>query len=288
VHSTNGRFALGIVASLQVGKGHADLIRAIARPSLRETTIRLKFFGAGSVADRKRLRSLAKELDVSDRIEFVPHMANRAEIYGALDIVAVTSRAEAFGRIPFEATAAGRPVIYAASGGIVEYMVPGETGLSYEPGDIDELARNITTLNQDASLPERLVAQADTHFRLLFSQPARGSALRGYLTEAITRHASLAISPWSLDRLLLQVALTSEESRGVNRNTIAELRTESDALRADRDALRAELTRVATALHEITVERNNAVLERDALLNSRLWRFAKPYRKLRAIFRPPR
>ncbi|CAB4558523.1 unannotated protein [freshwater metagenome] len=283
-----GELTLGIVASLQVGKGHADLIQAIARSRLRETTIRLKFFGAGSVADRKRLRSLAKELDVSDRIEFVPHMANRAEMYGALDIVVVTSRAEAFGRIPFEATAAGRPVIYAASGGIVEYMVPGETGLSYEPGDIDELARNITTLHQDASLPERLVAQADTHFRQLFSQPARGTALRGYLTEAITRHASLAITPWSLDRLLLQVALTSEESRGDNRNTIAELRSESDALRADRDALRAELTRVSTALHEITVERNNAVLERDALLNSRLWRFAKPYRKLRAIFRPPR
>jgi hypothetical protein len=172
-------------------------------------------------------------------------------------------------------------------------MVPGETGLSYAPGDIEELARNIETLNQDQSLRERLALQAEAHFRQLFSESARGTKLRGYLIEAISRHSSLADTPWSHDRLLLQFALTSEASRTANRTAIAELLKERDAVladrdavRADRDAVNAELTRVVAALHETTFERNNAVLARDAVLNSRLWRFTTPYRKLRARLRP--
>ena len=262
---------IGVVASLQRGKGHADIIQAIARPSLSGVPIRVKFIGSGSDADRKRLRLLAKEQGVADRIEFVSHMSSRSDMYGALDVVAVTSRAEAFGRIPFEATAAGRPVIYAAFGGIVEYMVSGETGLSYAPGDIDELARSINKLSDDESLGERLVAQSTKHFRQVFAESNRAGELKGYLAEAIARHASLADESSGLNRLLLRVALNLEKDLVTNRNALA--------------GLSAELTRVATNLHEITVERNNAMVERDAVVNSRVWRFSKPYRNFRSMLR---
>jgi glycosyltransferase involved in cell wall biosynthesis len=36
-----------------------------------------------------------------------------------------------------------KPVVYAAAGGIAEYMRDGETGLSYPPGDAAALADRI-------------------------------------------------------------------------------------------------------------------------------------------------
>jgi glycosyltransferase involved in cell wall biosynthesis len=58
---------------------------------------------------------------------------------GALALV--VPGVEEFGIAAVEAQAAGRPVIAAAAGGVLETVVPGVTGVLVTPDDVDELAR---------------------------------------------------------------------------------------------------------------------------------------------------
>jgi glycogen(starch) synthase len=48
-----------------------------------------------------------------------------------------------------EAMAAGRPVVAAASGGIVDMVVDGVTGVLVPPGDVPALARGIASVLSD-------------------------------------------------------------------------------------------------------------------------------------------
>jgi glycosyltransferase involved in cell wall biosynthesis len=66
--------------------------------------------------------------------------------------------ADACPTVVLEAMAAGRPVIAAASGGIVDLVVDGETGLLVPPGDVSALASAITSLLSDPEAAQALGA----------------------------------------------------------------------------------------------------------------------------------
>jgi glycosyltransferase involved in cell wall biosynthesis len=57
-----------------------------------------------------------------------------------------------------EAMAYGKPVVASRIGGIPELVVDGETGVLFEPGDVDELRGRISGLMGDASLRARMGA----------------------------------------------------------------------------------------------------------------------------------
>ena len=81
----------------------------------------------------------------------------------AADIILVCSRNEAFGRVVVEGMKLGRPVIYSRSGGIPEYMNDGVTGLSYAPGDSNELIQRIEELLDDPERAAGIGAEAKRH-----------------------------------------------------------------------------------------------------------------------------
>lgn len=57
-----------------------------------------------------------------------------------------TQDAEAFGMVLAEANACGRPVVGARTGGIPEFITPGENGELVEPGNPTDLAQTLTQL----------------------------------------------------------------------------------------------------------------------------------------------
>ena len=283
---------IGVIASLTPGKGHEDVIRAIAHPLLEDTPLRLRLIGHGSEERTTSLQQLAQELGVDDQIDFTGSISSRAEVYGSVDIVAVTSRAEAFGRVPFEATAAGRPVIYSASGGMIEYMVSGVTGLSYEPGDIDALAENIRNLLEDEALQSALVSQAQSHFHKMFVENEPGIKLRAHLVDAIARHQQRVDGLDVARDIALRVAHSLDAQRVAQQSLREELSAQYEelvvqlgALTTDRDAVLADREAVLADRAEVRDDRDALLAERDAMRNSRLWRFAQPYRNVRQFFR---
>jgi glycosyltransferase involved in cell wall biosynthesis len=109
------------------------------------------------------------------RIPSVDHERFLALVYNAADIVAVPSREEAFGFTAVEAMACGRAVVVAATGGLSETVVDGETGITVEPGDAGALANALR------------VALADTEARRRLGAAARSRVLGRFDLEAMCR-----------------------------------------------------------------------------------------------------
>jgi FkbM family methyltransferase len=254
---TSRAWTIGIVGNLHPGKGQTDGLHAIAKLVSEGHETKLLCIGAGSEDVLKQLQELTDQLGIRDKVSFVGHLRDRSAIYDLVDAVAVTSRAEAFGRVAFEATDAGVPVVYAKSGGIVEYMVEGETGLAYTPGSADELALAIKSLATDAELGLRLVRGARSHFQDLRNDPTRVKALVNQLRGSRDSHSENV--PRRIDYWILKSAIAERDS------AIAE----RDSAIAERDSAIAE--------------RDSAIAELSLVKASTIWRLFSPYRKIISI-----
>jgi alpha-1,3/alpha-1,6-mannosyltransferase len=93
------------------------------------------------------LKSRAAELGLLDRIQFVesPTESTIRDLLAQCRCVIYTPDDEHFGLVPLEAMAAGRPVIAAHSGGPLETIRDGETGLLCD-GTPDAFANAIASL----------------------------------------------------------------------------------------------------------------------------------------------
>jgi glycosyltransferase involved in cell wall biosynthesis len=153
-------FTLGVVASLQPNKGHETFLRAISILKNNGYKVRGKIIGSGSANDELRISTLITDLNIDDCILRQSFTQDRDRVYDGLDAVVVPSYNESFGRVPFEATAVGIPVLYSNSGGLKEYMIHGKTGLSHQSHNPATLASNVTLLMEDKDFSLRLTESA--------------------------------------------------------------------------------------------------------------------------------
>jgi glycosyltransferase involved in cell wall biosynthesis len=91
--------------------------------------------------------------------------------YHAADLCVQASRAEGLGFSPLEALACGTPVVAAAVGGLQETVIPGVTGWSYPPGNVDALAGAIRDALAD---PDEGTRRALNGRRLVVERFERG------------------------------------------------------------------------------------------------------------------
>ncbi len=108
-----------------------------------------------------RLNALITE-DVRDAIVFrgpMPH-ADVIQAYANADIVLNASLSDAFPFPVLEAMGRGVPMVASAVGGIPETVVPGETGLLFEPGNVAQLAESVLALLADDALRLRMSQNA--------------------------------------------------------------------------------------------------------------------------------
>jgi phosphatidylinositol alpha-1,6-mannosyltransferase len=140
------------VARVVPHKGQDMGIRAVA--ALRRDFPELRYIIVGQGPDEDRLRALAKELGVSDRVGFVGAMRDDElpEAYATSTIYLGASRvesaidAEGFGISFVEAAASGIPSVAGDSGGVRSAVRDGETGLVVRPTDLDAIADAIRSL----------------------------------------------------------------------------------------------------------------------------------------------
>lgn len=141
----DGQHVLLSIGRLVWEKGHQDLLRAVALLALRGTTdVRVVFVGVGP--EERRLRAVARDLGVEDRVEFrgfvrhdeVPSVLQQASCL-ILASLPTAYWEEQFGMVLTEAMAARLPVVAAASGAIPEVVADG--GTLFAPGDWVGLAQ---------------------------------------------------------------------------------------------------------------------------------------------------
>ncbi len=139
-------------------KGAQYAIRALPDVIASVPDARLRVVGDGPYAPA--LRSLARDMGVAERIEFVGAVSQAGkvrELNGAQVVVAPSPK-EGWGLTVIEANACGAPVVASRSPGLVESVRDGETGLLVPHGDASALARGLIRLLTDRELRLRQAA----------------------------------------------------------------------------------------------------------------------------------
>jgi glycosyltransferase involved in cell wall biosynthesis len=145
------------VGWLSRAKGVFELVEAVSR--LRESHIGLRIAGGGP--ERAALEEAARVAGI--RAEFLGAVAPTvvARLMAEAAVVAVPSIGpEGLGLVALEAMAAGALVVAAASGGLAESVIDGETGWLVPPGDVEALigALRDALATANGAAPSRLVA----------------------------------------------------------------------------------------------------------------------------------
>jgi len=162
-----GRASLGVpdgaplivsVARLFPGKGHFELLNALALAKRKHPNVRLAIVGSDYPADSGttgKLKERASELGIAENVMFTGQRSDIASLLAACDIFSLPSFEEPFGLVFAEAMAMKRPVVALTNGGTPEVVEHGKCGLLSPPGDIDALAANLVQLLDDPALRAR-------------------------------------------------------------------------------------------------------------------------------------
>jgi glycosyltransferase involved in cell wall biosynthesis len=128
-------------------EGFAEAHRAVPR-------LRLLLVGDGEA--RPRLEALADHFGLGNDVRFAGWQEDLARVYGAADVVALTSRNEGTPVAIIEAMAAARAVIATRVGGVPDVVRHEANGLTIPPGRPDALADALERLAGDENLRRRL------------------------------------------------------------------------------------------------------------------------------------
>jgi glycosyltransferase involved in cell wall biosynthesis len=172
-------------------KGVEDLIRAVAL--LRTELPDLTLLVVGDGPTRNAFEDLVLSLDVADRVHFTGWVQNEqvSAFLAASDIFVGPSKPapdgwiEAQGLTFCEAMAAGLPVIATRSGGIVDIVKDGETGLLVDTGAPDQIAAAIRRLVREPELGYRLAVSGQQWVRENFSRKATAEKFLSLFSDLI-------------------------------------------------------------------------------------------------------
>jgi len=152
---------VGIVGRLQPWKGQMIFLQAAAkiaevRPDVRFLVVGGAILGwEGGYPDD--LEMFVRESPMlRDRVQFVGHQADVYPWFDALDVVVHASTNEPFGLVLVEAMALGKPLVATGSGGPLEIVVDGESGVLVPPGNSTVMAQEITRILGDPALSAHL------------------------------------------------------------------------------------------------------------------------------------
>lgn len=155
-------------------KGYDDLLRALARLPA-DLAWRFRHVGGGPELDR--LKSLAKELGIADRIDWrgaqpqqeVLAAYRAADLFVLASCIAEDGDRDGLPNVLMEAQSQELPVIATAISGVPELIRDGETGLLAPPNDPEALASAIAGLLADPARRRTLAVAGAQRLRAHFA-----------------------------------------------------------------------------------------------------------------------
>ncbi len=165
------QFVLAFIGSLITRKRPDTLIEAVA--DLVGSGRNVVALLAGRGAEEEALRTQATKLGIVTRVRFLGHHDARDVLWSS-DALALPSESEGFGMVLAEAMLCGVVVLRTPSGGADQFR-PDVTGVVFEIGDHEELARRIADLIDRHDFREEMASHAleDARDRFSSSRMAR-------------------------------------------------------------------------------------------------------------------
>lgn len=149
------------ISRLQERKGIDRVIAAM--PSILSSIPNAAYVVGGDGPDRARLEGLRCASPAREAIAFLGRITDEEKwaCYDRCNVFAMPNRiegidVEGFGIVFLEANAFGKPIVGGRSGGAVEAIVDGETGLLVDPHDIAAIAASVVRLLKNADEAMRL------------------------------------------------------------------------------------------------------------------------------------
>ena len=183
----SARKALGIAAdAFAVGNGgwliprkRFDVFLRTAQAVVRRLP-NAEFHICGGGPEEARLRQLAAELGIQERVHFRGWVADLTHYYQAWDVLLFNTDLDALGCTPLEAASHGCLCVASCRyGGLPEFIKQGETGFILPEHDPEKLADFIVQLARDPEQALRIRRQAADRLRQEFNHE---QALNFYAT----------------------------------------------------------------------------------------------------------
>jgi glycosyltransferase involved in cell wall biosynthesis len=199
---------IGIVGNLSPVKGQLELIRAFAKarkriPNLALLVVGSALFNRGD-GYQKQLSAEVRALGLDHCVRFLGQRNDVPAIMGALDLLVMNSRSEAFPLVALEGMAAGVPLLATAVGGLPELVTHEMNGWLVPLGDEEKLIDGIAALLERRDLSSEIATRARQHV-------TRNFPVAKFMTRIEAIYAETAPKPVRAVREQL-VPLSSETS----------------------------------------------------------------------------
>ena len=158
---------IGTAGPLEAVKGFPFFLGAAQRVAAAD--VAAEFLVAGAGPEEANLRRLARDLEIADRVTFVPNLQDLSQSLSAMDIFCLPSLRQGLGTLMLEAIALGRPVIASHVDGVDSIVRDNETGLLVPPSNSEALAQRMLELLRDPFRARRLADAASQLVRSDFS-----------------------------------------------------------------------------------------------------------------------
>ncbi|NVI90115.1 glycosyltransferase [Actinomadura sp. BRA 177] len=163
---------VGSIGRLTFQKGPEVFARAIAR--LPDDVFGL-WVGGGPMADE--LEKLTAKLGIAERMRWLGHRDDVADVLPAFDVMAMASRWEGLPCVLVEAIGAGIPLVATAVPSNQDLVLAGETGMLVRPEDPEGLALAVSALLDDPAAAARMAERARARVGEWFSPAHLGTVL---------------------------------------------------------------------------------------------------------------
>lgn len=122
-----------------------------------------KLLMVGDGPERRSAEELVRELNITDKVNFLGSQTAVEEIYSVSDLFLLPSETESFGLAALEAMACEVPIISSNAGGIPELVIDGKTGFTSAIGDVEKMGRDAVFLLEDHNRWKKFSEAAKKH-----------------------------------------------------------------------------------------------------------------------------
>jgi len=185
-------YVIGLCSSLRPEKAHGDLLQALARLRLQGIPAKALFIGDGP--ERSTIETTAREIGVHEHLVITGLQQDVRPFIACCDVMTLVSHSiETFSLAALESMALGKALVMSDIGGASEQVLHGQTGLLFEPGNIEALTEHLKSFTS-AFLQARMGTAAQRRVRQLFTV----EAMTASFTEQMSRLLESPCSPPAL------------------------------------------------------------------------------------------